>query len=490
MSKKGTSKSPMKPKKTKIQTEIVHSRSFNDGTLLEAVFVAGRPKFLCKERKTGRLAVVAEYPRDGILYQPPSKAMIGYAPYELPYGAGAASAPTTEELVQKLLDEWRAFVDCSEDLRKLNVAFTLLTYCVEKLVTTPYLGYFGDTETGKNQRATLHAHLDYRAFNGVDTKEADIYELVERVGGVLIEDEQDIGNDIGAKKIWKAGYKADSRVTRIITSQLTGRRSLVYFSPFGPKIALGERQPEDKGLRERFIVELTLPGNPTRDEFSKKDFARFTNLSRLLLIWRIQNWDKPLPNIEVPFRGRAKELYKPLLQVVYGTTIYGDLQAFLERLDAQRTESAQRTWEALLTKAAVVTIDVTTGICLIDEVRDSLAALAGGEHYADYRGAVQGVQSNELGRITNRGIANRFKLLFGGKSVRLSPEPSRQERGWKLDIGRLLLEAKKYRLEVDEEAIEVKGKKFVVGVRVRELAKSPTLQRSLHPPFANVKDKS
>jgi hypothetical protein len=391
------------------------------------------------------------------------------------------TAPTIEDLVQRLLAEWRTFVDTSKDYRKLNVAYTILSYNKSKLITLPYLGYFGDTESGKGRRAEPHEHLDYRAFNGVDITTANLFQFVAEVGGELIEDEIHIDRDSVRQAIWKSGYKASGRTSRIVQNEREGRRPQVFYSTFGPKIALGENLPHDKGLLERFIIELTEPGSPEKDEIGKEDLARFAELRRLLLIRKIRDHDMSLPDISVPFKGRAKELYKPLLQVVYGTSIYDDLLKFLQNLSLQRTASAQRTWEALLTKAVIVTVS-NDGVCTIRDVRTKLTEYSDGE--PDYRGMnIIGIRSNELGRITNRGIAQRLRVLFDGKSVRSSPEPLHQGRGWELDLNSVLLEAKKYQLDRDTETVEIGQRKLTVGDRARELAALPILRASLEGLF-------
>jgi hypothetical protein len=157
--------------------------------------------------------------------------------------------------------------------------------------------------------------------------------------------------------ILTSGYSPIGRVSRINAYS----RQPEYFRPFGFKIILAESIPnvrETKGVRDRSFELIAYKGTPKFD--IKEDLETQGNLDRqrrldrlkdfrkLMLIYRLLHSKDPLPDIEVGFGGREKELVKPYIQVFYGSQAQKDVESTLEHLLKQRNDRKDTGLEAAL----------------------------------------------------------------------------------------------------------------------------------------------
>jgi hypothetical protein len=460
---------------TRLPHVPTHSAVVN-GTLLEAVFRDGKPAFLTNHDK--RVQFLSEFTYGDVVYVPVSAYSVGYDVYEFDKEDKVEECPDMNLIVSDLLKVWGTFIDTDTAHIVLNVATVLMSYQAHKLNTVPYLGFFGDNETGKGQRETLHHKLDYRALLATDVTEANVYQYLDDVHGTIIEDEFDgIDKQYERLKIWKAGYKNGARVPRVIMSN-RGTRSQHFFDVYGFKVAAGERLPANKGLNERFIVEYTVYGQPTKDEIETEDYRAFSLLRKRLLLWRVHTFRSEFPPLDLPFKGRIKELFKPLLQVAYGTELYDPLMEFLLQQADDKVKFSQESLEAKITVAAVKAL---AGSAIpIEHLRNTLAVELDGEVLLDKGGHPWGIGSDAYGRVSNRLIANKLRLLF-----RAAPDRTRQDneqfRIWKVDTRRLWQEVKKYRLEADGGLKPYLDRAFKGGVE----PKSVEAVESVNPPGPN-----
>ena len=70
----------------------------------------------------------------------------------------------------------------------------------------------------------------------------------------------------------------------------------------------------------------------------------------MLLKWRLAAHEWELPEIELPVKGRLKELWKPIIQVVSGLTVEKDLRAQIEYLQKERLSEKTNTLEGHIVK--------------------------------------------------------------------------------------------------------------------------------------------
>ena len=151
-------------------------------------------------------------------------------------------------------------------------------------------------------------------------------------------------------KIYKAGYKKGAVVPRTVMMQ--NKRFIKYFRVFGFKACAAEEIPRVKGLLERFIFIPMTEGIPNKDwaDLNETDEQRLRELRNMLLKWRMASIDWKIPDIELPVKGRLKELWKPVIQIISGLTVEKDLRTHLEVLQKERLNERANTLEGHIVK--------------------------------------------------------------------------------------------------------------------------------------------
>jgi hypothetical protein len=273
-------------------------------------------------------------------------------PY-LPYSFYEGSLPNMEEIYSKIYDEFDEYCDVEPIWKHVLTAAVLLTFQQEKLQTVPYLYLFGDNEAGKTTVLNVLNELCYRPMFGVTVPSADIYGYLEDSDCIptILEDEiQGIEKDEDKVKIYKSGYKKGACVPRTVLME--HGREIRYYRTFNFKSVAAERISTVKGFVERFIFLPMVQGFPKKEwaDNNVSDSARFHDLRNMLLKWRLLTRDEPLLNLELPFKGRIKELWKPLLQSVYGLKAFQTLLDFVESQIKERLETRQGTLEGKIVK--------------------------------------------------------------------------------------------------------------------------------------------
>lgn len=270
-----------------------------------------------------------------------------------PYGYFRGKVPNREELFWKIREEFHRFIDVESIWKDVLSACVLFSYQQEKLLTVPYVFVYGDNESGKSTVLQLLKFLCYRPMYGVTVPAADIYGYLEDVDaiGCILEDEvQGIRKDVDKIKIYKAGYKQGAVVPRTLLTQYD--RIIKYYNTFCFKACASEQIPHVKGFRERFIEISMVEGYPPKEwtDITTEDLQRLYDLRNMLLKWRLLSREWQLPNPNLLIKGRLKELWKPILQITKGLTIYEILEKFVEEQKNERLRSKQNTLEGHIVK--------------------------------------------------------------------------------------------------------------------------------------------
>ncbi len=172
-------------------------------------------------------------------------------------------------------------------------------------------------------------YLGYRPLFDTSITAANIYQFlgsIEEGQGIILEDEADnIDRDIDKMKVYKVGYKSGTKISRLDIS--FGRKQHSYWT-YCFKAFSAERQPDNtkaKGFMERVFVLSCSPGKPKYDTTEVINPAGDTNydqllgelndIRRLLIIFRLVNYNKPISDIELNIFNRDKQLCKPLLRL-------------------------------------------------------------------------------------------------------------------------------------------------------------------------------
>lgn len=415
----------------------------------EAIYHDGKPSFLVLHDKDFRIVESIEI--NGETFHPKETK---HAPYEA-YGFFQGPVPNREDLFWMVRREIQRFVDVEPIWQDNLSAAVLLSYHQEKLRTVPYLFLYGDNESGKSTVLQILKFLCYRPMYGVTVPSADIYgylEDVDSVGCILEDEVQGIHQDTDKIKIYKAGYKQGAVVPRTIITQ--NDRVIKYYHTFCFKACASEQIPQVKGFRERFIEIPMVEGYPEKEwaDVTKEDLKRLHDLRNTLLKWRMlsRNWE--LPNPELNMKGRLKELWKPLLQITHGLTVYETLFKFVETQRKERLSSRQNTLEGHIVKVVVDLLNkskVESPQLPFQSIWSELSTDLDGK-LDDKKPHV--MDTSDFFQVTKNKVGYRLREVLSGKTTVLKERDPNGDRvsvkAYLFDPEKLKRVAKKYGFEV------------------------------------------
>jgi hypothetical protein len=435
-----------KDKKTKKQLK-------DSGTVIggsfEGIYHNAKPCFLVKNSES--FSIVESLDVDGQIFYP--KEEHKHFPYKA-YGYFEGSVVDREELFWKINREFQIFVDTEPIWRDVLTSCVLLTYQQEKLMTTPYILLFGDTESGKTTILNLLNELCYRPLLGVVVPSADIFGYLEdsdSIGCILEDEIQGIHKDTDKLKIYKSGYKRGASVPRTIITNFD--RSIKYYRTFCFKACASEQLPSIKGFRERFLEISMVEGSPEKEwaDLSKEDVKRLHDLRNCLLKWRMLSREWELPDVKLDVKGRVKELWKPILQITHGLTVHDSLFKFVEEQRKERLSVKQETLEGKIVKVVVQ---------LFNEAKDSNPFISNQTVWCRLREELDGkiddkkpnvMDTSEFFLVTKNKIGYRLREILSGKPHIEREKDSEGKwisvRGFIFDLTKLRRVAKKYGYE-------------------------------------------
>lgn len=392
---------------------------FKDSGLLEngcfeAVYVDGKARFLVNNDGNFNIVETVQIDEETICPKE-SKAI----PYE-PYGVYEGDIPSREEIYRRIRSEFDFFVDVEPIWKDVQATSVLLTYHQEKLRTVPYLYPYGDNESGKTTILNIMAALCYRPMFGVTIPSADLYGYLEdsnSVGCVFEDEVQGIWKDTDKIKIYKSGYKTGAVVPRTLITQ--NSREIKYYRTFCFKVCAAEQIAQVKGFRERFIEIPMVEGFPQKEwtDLTREDVERIHNLRNMLLKCRMLTRTWELPQLDLPIKGRLKELWKPILQTASGLPVYDTLFRFVDDQRAERLNARQNTLEGRIVKV------------VLDRYADAEKVL---EHlsfqniWTDLKEDLDGkiderkphvMSTSEFFDVTKNKVGYRLREILSGKSI-------------------------------------------------------------------------
>ncbi|MCW3984191.1 MAG: hypothetical protein NWE96_09380 [Candidatus Bathyarchaeota archaeon] len=403
----------------------------------EAIYHKEKPAFLVAHKDSFR--VCDEVTVEDETFLP--KEYPNEYPYE-PYGFYEGAVPSREELFWKVRDEFDLFLDVESIWKDYLAACVLLSYQQEKLRTVPYVYFVGDNESGKTVALNLLNWLCYRPMLGVTIPSADTYGYLDdsEAPGTILEDEaQGLQRDMEKSKIYKAGYKRGAVVPRTMITQ--NKRFIKYFRVFCFKACAAEEIPHVKGLLERFIFIPMVEGYPRRDwaDFNEEDEKRLRQLRDMLLKWRLASMEWKIPEIDLAVKGRLKELWKPILQIVSGLTVEADLRTHLELLRKERLNEKTNTLEGHIVKVICELYAPNQPLAFAD-VWDALVK--------DLEGKLDDKKPNkmdtaEFGEVTKQKVGYRLREVLSGRKTNTRGQKG-PGRIYEFDAEKLGRIAKKY----------------------------------------------
>jgi hypothetical protein len=423
--------------KGKEKPKLHKSCGYAEQGYFEAIYHKGKPAFLAVKGTEFRIYDEVTVEGEGFL----PKEYPDEFPYE-PYGNHEGAVASREELFWEVREEFDLFLDVESIWKDYLAACVLLSYQQEKLRTVPYVYFVGDNESGKTVALNLLNWLCYRPMLGVTIPSADTYGYLDDsdAPGTILEDEaQGLQRDMDKAKIYKAGYKKGAVVPRTMVTQ--NKRFIKYFRVFCFKACAAEEMPRVKGLLERFIFIPMVEGYPRKDwaDLNEEDEKRLRNLRDRLLKWRLASMEWKIPEIDLPVKGRLKELWKPIIQIISGLTVESDLRAHLESLQKERLSEKVNTLEGHIVKV-VCDLYVSGQSLAFGDVWDALVD--------DLEGKLDDKKPNkmdtpEFGEVTKQKVGYRLREVLGGKKTNTRGQKG-PGRVYDFDVEKLKRIAKKY----------------------------------------------
>jgi hypothetical protein len=442
--KKGK-KAQQEDKSKKAKKTVLKDSGFITDGCFESIYEGDKPAFLV--RNGGSFHTVEAIETEEETYSPKD---VRHMPYE-PYGFFKGEAPNREELFSQVYKVISEYVDVEPLWKSVLAACVLMSYHQEKIQTVPYVLVYGDNESGKSTVLQILKQLCYRPMYGVTIPAADLYGYLEDTDGIgcILEDEiQGIHKDTDKIKIYKAGYKQGAVVPRtIITSN---DRVIKYYNTFCFKVCASEQLPHVKGFNERFLFIPMVEGFPEKEwtDVTKEELKKLSSLRNSLLKWRMENRNWELPELQLSIRGRLKELWKPVLQVVHGLDVYKSLFDSVEEQRKERLDAKQNTLEGQVVKAVY-------DICVesqkepknipFSDIWEKLVANLDGKVDAEKSYVMH---TSEFFDLTKNKIGYRLREVLSGKSKTNRDPEKGVIKAYTFDFEKLRRVSKKYNFDV------------------------------------------
>jgi len=295
---------------------------------VESAIVDSNPEFIGKDVALNKMFRKKEvWTSDGKV-RPLERIECGYMPYE--YTSEEiellfSRKITREEIIEDILSQVKMYIDLPLRDQILITGNIIISYSLEWVNTVHFPFFVGETESGKSAVMQLGRWLAYRCVVAEDWPYADIYNFLgteEEGAGTIFEDEaQEMGKDRKKMRLYKGSYQKGSKKPIVIMT--SGGRHQVFFNTFCCKWFGGESVPQDKGLRERFVIVYMEAGKPQaiiKDASLDNENGQTLNRIRnKILVWKIQNVEKGFPRVDSGLEGRDRELWESFLSLFSGT---------------------------------------------------------------------------------------------------------------------------------------------------------------------------
>ena len=260
-----------------------------------------------------------------------------------------AKNETLDSIFRKLKSVLKKYIDLDDDFINILAADIIFTYFQDKLGMTHYLLIVGDNNTGKSNILLVFSFLGYRPVLDISITPANIYNFgsqLEEGQCIILEDEiGDIDDQFDKKKMYQSSYRTGTKVTRIYDSNSGPSANSKRKSPrqnsfflFGFKMFASEKMPDkikSKGFLERIIPLKAVPGDPeydisevvdgSGDEQFKELYQELEDTRKLLLMYRLLNYNETIPDVKLNIKNRYKQLTKPLIRLFQNTESVNDI---------------------------------------------------------------------------------------------------------------------------------------------------------------------
>lgn len=337
---------------------------------------------------------------------------------------------TLGTLYTKVKGIWQKYIDAEEKFLVLCSADTIFTYFQDILGMTHYLLFVGDNDTGKSNVLSVFYFLGYRPISDTSITPANIYNFLESLEegqGIILEDEIDnIDEQEEKKRIYKAGYKKGTKVSRMYELSNNKKKfNQQGFYTYGFKAFCSEKQPsiqKSKGFIERLLTLKCSPGNPhydisevhneADDELHRELLNELLDIRKMLFIYRLLHHNHSYPDIKLTVTNRDKQLSKPLIRLFQNTKVINEI---IDSLSYYLTEKKDKKINSFDSRLYLIVIDLTSvhGFSISNELLwDEIKKQIPGKEIPD---KPQSYYTEEYGMISKNKITSICEDKFDAK---------------------------------------------------------------------------
>jgi hypothetical protein len=433
--KKGDGNGKDKDKDKKHPHYVQKYAESGSGLLAEAVIVRGIPFFAVSRAGSKDITLEKSIPIDDTSeYRPFELSAYLSEPYRFKSkqhfeaSVEIVRRETRDSIFRKVKAIWSKYIDADDFHISLCAADTIFTYYQDKMGMTHYLFFIGGNNSGKSNNLLVLKYLAYRNFTSTDMTYANIYQFLgsgEEGQGTLCEDEADrIDEDKSKMAIHKNGYIKGIPVARTDTS--FGRKQM-KFNTYCFKAFAAERFPDPvkgKGFNQRVIELQCSSGNPQHDiaevtdETGAEEFQvlreELSEVRNTLLLSRLLDFHKVIPDIKLNIRGREKQLFKPVVRIFQKTETLAELLPVISNYVMQKREANYSSFHSFLYKAIMdliierQTTKLQSGF-IWEYIKSNLQG-------ADIRGKPLSYDSSEFGELSQKEVTQTLEHIFGARA--------------------------------------------------------------------------
>jgi hypothetical protein len=347
-----------------------------------------------------------------------------------------------DSIFRKLKSILKKYIDLDDDFINILAADIIFTYFQDKLGMTHYLLIVGDNNTGKSNILLVFSFLGYRPVLDISITPANIYNFgsqLEEGQCIILEDEiGDIDDQFDKKKMYQASYRTGIKVTRIYdnnnhnhsrsdnTKRKSSRQQGFYLFCF--KMFASEKMPDkvkSKGFLERVISLKAVPGDPeydisevidgTGDEQFKELYQELEDTRKLLLMYRLLNYNETIPDVKLNIKNRYKQLTKPLIRLFQNTESVNDIIKSLSKYLIEKNQEKIDSMDSAILTFIVNLVSKYGEILYNDQIWNELKTKYPNGEIAEkpYSWYLEG-----YGSISKNSITKICETKFGAKPYR------------------------------------------------------------------------
>lgn len=235
---------------------------------------------------------------------------------------------------------------------KFLAAYDMHTHLADKCDYSPIVWFYAIPERGKTRTGRAILYVARRGLQVITVREAHLIRMAQDLGATLFIDISDLQRKMeaaGAEDILLNRYERGAKVARVLYPDKGPFKDTMYYEVYGSTVvATNEMVNETLATR---AIQIIMPQSDRNFDADLKESDGIPYRERLVA-FRARWYDKDLPNVLKPCKGRLGDILRPVRQMV---NIVGDQEdwflEFTETIEKQKKLSGADTLDARVVMA-------------------------------------------------------------------------------------------------------------------------------------------